>query len=250
MHCLLLSPLSYPHRCCRATAEIPASCTNPLTQNRDANLGRLCPTPPRVSYDDVVIGAVGRLDSDITYVDEYLLLRAEDLAADVYSRRLLGGFVMSYSEPEFGSCSTFRDFPTPNSFLVNESFVQCAEISGTEYYSLNYPLYKSEFNDSFPWLNREDNCPALFIGSGSGSGSGQEPTVGLGSDSMVDGFSAGLIQTLICNNDALKKIIEEKDIDLDSRPPATYSSDFTQQKIAATVYYNNDVSCGVYHTVR
>ena len=204
-----------------------ASCTNPFTQSGEPSVDDLCPSPPRISYDDLKQDATGiRLDSDLVYVDEYLLEKAEDLDAEVYIRRLLGGFVMSYSEPEFGSCGFGNEVSDVDELedIVNSSFTQCRMIDGRDFYIL---VNSPEF-DFFPWLGNIYYCP-LLNGAESGSGSGEV----INGNSLVDGFSANLVQSTICN------VINEDD-NLTS-PLAVYTSDFTKQKISATVYYNNNV---------
>ena len=160
------------------------------------------------------------------YIDEYLIQKAEDLDPEVYIRRLLGGFVMSYREPEFGSCGLGNDPFDVDSLenITSQSFTLCREINGTEFYTLGANL-----SAAFPWMNNEDNCPALNASEGS-VGSGAE---GLDGNSVVDGFSANVAQMLLCSEDN------------DDSPQAIFTtnpSPQSQQNIEATVYYNNNVS--------
>lgn len=209
------------YRCCDAVSEIPATCTYPQIQGSDADGESICPAPPRVSYDDVASGATGKLDSYLTFVDEYLLHRAEDLEPNVYKRRLMGGFVLSYIEPDFGTCG----LPDPmlNENTVNDSFLLCRDIPRTDYYTLNTAQYQPLITKTNGiWLNDTNNCPVLIADSS-----------GLYNDSLIDGFSAYIVQRGFCNN-------ASKD-----RPPAMYTGNFTEEmagKMAATVYYSNEVS--------
>ena len=246
------------YRCCEATKEIPATCTYPLTQNDDVDRESICPAPPRVSYYDVTNNVKGRLDSDLTFVDEYLLHRAEDLEPDVYKRRLQGGFVISYMEPEFGTCGLTSNSAVPNEVIADTSFLLCANIQDSDYYTFN----TIEYDISESWLNSTDNCPLLNTSSSMNS-------TGLGSDSLVDGVSARIVQGGVCPNDLdklqcivcpndpdklqcsdtcpndpdkLQCSVCLDDFDKKTRPPAMYTANFTQQKMAATVYYNSEVS--------
>lgn len=212
------------YRCCEATKEIPATCTYPLTQNNDADGESICPAPPRVSYYDVTNNVTGRLDSDLTFVDEYLLHRAEDLEPDVYKRRLQGGFVISYMEPEFGTCGLTSNSAVPNEVIADTSFLLCANIQDSDYYTLNINEYNISERYRVSWLNSMDNCPLLNTSSSMNS-------TGLDSDSLVDGVSARIVQGSACLDDLDK-----------TQPPAMYTANFTQQKMAATVYYNSEVS--------
>ena len=208
------------YRCCEATEEIPATCTYPLTQNNDVDRESICPAPPRVSYDDVTNNEKGKLDSDLTFVDEYLLHRAEDLEPDVYKRRLQGGFVISYMEPEFGICGSDES-------IADDSFLLCTNIQDSDYYTLNTDKYNMSVEQyGLIWLNSMDNCPLLYTNSSVNS------TGLVDSDSLVDGISARIVQGSVCSDDKLNK----------TRPPAMYTANFIQQKMAATVYYNSEVS--------
>ena len=207
------------------------SCTNPYFQSELYENEELCPTPPRLSYDDVIFEATGRLDSDLVYVDEYLLEKANDLGAEVFIRRLLGGFVMSYEEPQFGSCGfgTKQVDVLELRGFIGQSFTQCTEIfNETEYYS--YSTAGSDLLESLPWLSSEANCPLLHE---SGSSGFSLVPGGIDSESVVDGFSANLAQDTICE--------QVDDFDNDSSPQPIFTSSFLQQKIAATIYYNNNV---------
>ena len=158
------------------------------------------------------------------FVDEYLIEKAEDLSPEVYIRRLLGGFVMTYSEPEFGVCG-FGSADTVESF-VDSAFIQCTEIDQDEFYTLNLnsSFIPPGIPEMFQWLNDEDNCP-LLDGERNLTGSGSSG--GINSDSIVDGFSANLAQIGVC--------------EIGSNEQAVYTSNTLDQKTTATVYYNNNV---------
>ena len=130
---------------------------------------------------------------------------------------------MSYSEPDFSACGLSQDNGTFNSELVNASLVLCRDVGADQLFA-----YDLNFLDlPFPWLNNEENCP-LLQGSGVGVGEGSGS---FGSESLVDGLSGNVIQTGVCTDEA------------DGRTVAAYTSEFERTKIAATIYYNNNVSC-------
>ena len=213
-------------RCCSATSSPVASCTNPLTQSQEPSRDDLCPSPPRLSFSDFSQNTSGRLDSDLVYVDEFLLEKAEDLDAEVYIRRVLGGFVMSYSEPEFGTCGFGNEVADVGEFedRVESSFTECIMIDGRNFYVLvNNSFFLNNTYDIFPWLGNIMFCHLL------GNGSGEV----INANSLVDGFSANVVQSTICGF-----INEYEDI---TQPPAILTSNFTKQRISATVYYNNNV---------
>ena len=125
---------------------------------------------------------------------------------------------MTYSEPEFGSCGTQTSDIDFLIDAVDTSFVQCNEINGDEFYTLNTNMLPLSIRDQLLWLSSKDNCPAL------------NESGGLDSDSIVDGLSSGLFQNDICTLTSGESL-------------ATFTSSFTRQNIAATIYYNNNVSC-------
>ena len=221
LHC----PSLY-HRCCRATENLPATCTNPLTQFQEPSRTNLCPAPPRLSYDDITTGA---LDSHLVFVDEHLINRAKYLDPEVFIRRVLGGFVMMNKEPNFGSCGGYpnKDFVETLQGKVETQFLQC---NGMEYFALN----GSEINlRRFPWLERD--CPTDYEGGSGGNGGGSGGNRGdIDGGSLVDGTSANIFQQTVCNLTGELKARNSTPVFTPNNPP--------QPNISATVYYNNNVS--------
>ena len=175
--------------------------------------------------------ATGRLDSDLVYVDEYLIDRAKDLGPEVYIRRLLGGFVMTYGDPEFGTCalsSTLdRDLVELSRAAADSAFGVCRDINTTSEYNYFTLATDAGINATvrFPWLTSRENCPALYKGGNNGSRGAQ-----IDGDSLVEGLSANLFQQTSC---ALAG-------DDGALPVLTLNR--TERRISATVYYNNNVS--------
>ena len=220
-------------RCCQARRATTApSCTNPISQTVDFRRRNLCPSPPRVSDADVVNSATGRLDSDLTYVDEVLLEEAIDLDPDVYIRRIQAGFVLSYRDPPFAACGCSNTNPTMlNIFLQGLSL--CREVDGVKFFARPEDL---------PWLN-DETCP-LFDGNGASSGSGGDCGLcAISDDYLVDGTSASILQTSLCSLNA------SDGCDRDQRPVGAYTPSQTREQITATVYYNNNVSFAKLHVL-
>jgi hypothetical protein len=214
-------------QCCEATSNLPATCTNPLTQFQEPSRTDLCPAPPRLSYDDIINGVNGTLDSHLVYVDEHLIEQANDLNPEVFIRRVLGGFVMTYDEPNFWSCG---GFPNEDSapFVqgrVEEQFLQCTEVNNSsEYFSLN--VTELGLTD-LDFLESQENCPARYEGGSGGN---------IDAGSLVDGTSANYFQQVSC--------IEAEEAGAQNSLPVYTPNRPTQPKIiSATVYYNNNVSC-------
>ena len=161
-------------------------------------------------------------------MDEYLIERAKELDPEVYIRRILGGFVLNYEEPEFGSCG---GDPNPTSVTELEQtvdllFSECTDINGTDYFALDTDRYNIFLNPNatfnatveFSWLGSQRNCPARNEGRGE-----------IDDGSLVDGFSANIFQQAAC-------------FPVGESSLPVFTSNFSRRKIAATVYYNNNVS--------
>lgn len=70
-----------------------------------AAFGDYCPTPPGLNIDDYSNSSIrGPLDSDNTYVAEYLLGVSDDLQPSVFFQEVQAGFVVSYQEPALTLC--------------------------------------------------------------------------------------------------------------------------------------------------
>lgn len=207
----------HTNRCCTATEDVPRSCTYPLTQFQEPSRNDLCPNPPRLSFEDAFNFTTRRLDSDLVYVDEYLIEKAEDLGSEIYVRRLLGGFVITNHEPNYGSCGVDNLEES-----LDEAFTQCREIRGSEYYTFNTSA------EEFSWLNTVENCPNISDTS-NGNGSG------LNADSLVDGTGVDLFRYLVCESNATISNYSSLPI---YTPVQTPRSKGTAE---ATIYYNNNV---------
>ncbi|CAI8011243.1 Phospholipid-transporting ATPase ABCA1 [Geodia barretti] len=71
----------------------------------DAYIGNYCPSPPLLSVSDAYNGSLsGPLDSDNTFVAEYLIGIADKLEPSVFFQDVQAGFVVSYQEPPLSFC--------------------------------------------------------------------------------------------------------------------------------------------------
>ena len=210
-------------RCCTASTTTAPTCTNPITQLDESTRSDLCPSPPRVSVADVVNGTTGRLDSDLTYVDEVLLEEAIDLDPDVYIRRIQAGFVMSYRDPPYAACGCNSTDPTRFISSLEEVSV-CIEVDGA-------PIYARQ---DLSWL--DDTCPLSGANGGNGGDCDQ---CAISDDYLVDGSSANFLQHSLCSDNC-------SHVD---RPVAAYTPNQTREQITATVYYNNNVSFAELHVL-
>lgn len=155
----------------------------------------------------------------MVYMDEHLLRRADNLDAEVFIRRYLGGFVMSHKEPIYDTCA--RDKSTASSIqaTVAATFSECTEIRGNDLYTLT--------QSDFPWLTNPELCPAL---NESESGN-VTTTTGLDGNSLIDGLSEDLTKLFVCPNDTSSNLL-----------PLFTPNFTTPRRLSATVYYNNNVS--------
>ena len=128
MACYWSYSLSF--RYCEASVDIPPSCTNPDTQ---FSIGDLCPSPPKLSLNDYLTDTTGRLDSDNTYVNEYLLRIAERMGASTYSSRVQGGFTLSYTGIILTGLAVHNRYTDTNTLISDYMYV-CVHINFQTYW--------------------------------------------------------------------------------------------------------------------
>lgn len=216
--------ITYMYRCCQNQRSNGASCTYPLSQNSFS--GTFCPVQPRVSLLDASQGVAGRLDSDNTYVDEYLLRFSEK--TEQYHSTLMGGFTIGQQEPIFSACGC----GDVNTFV--EEYVaplqQCEERNNTSIYSIP---------NAFEWYT-STNCSSLITdsnGSGSSANNGEVISglftlLPLNSTLTVDGSSTGTLQDLSCSTNSECQ---------NGRPISKFYPEQTS-RTSVTVWYSGKVS--------
>lgn len=168
-----------------------SSCTSPFTQNLKTLT--VCPAVPKVSAEDALSGAVGRLDSDNIYVNEYLLQFANELDIPLnYHRRILGGFTIGKQEPVYSACGCSDATDFTSNYVA--PLWQCTD-AATSAQSYIIPR-------AFDWYN-STNCLPLDSGLLSG---GSLSLTTLNASVRVDGSSAGVLQGLSCSTIAANTI--------------------------------------------
>ena len=245
--------MCFVSRCCETRFD--SSCTNPFTQNLIS--GTACPAVPKVSVTDALSGtATGRLDSDNTYVSEYLLQYADQLSdlGDYYTR-FLGGFTVGRQEPAYSACGCSDASNFTLNYLV--PLHQCSDLASSE---LSYVI-----PGAFEWYN-SSNCSSLVSedtvtvpGSGGGSGVGDAVSTvtvttlqTLNSSVRVDGSSVGALQGLSCStidasslsgvNTTAQEGCRE---DGTSQRPVSAFYPVQTQRTSVTLWYNGKVSVDV-----
>ena len=108
-----------------------------------ASFGDYCPAPPELNIEDID-NSTGPLDSDNTYIAEYLVKVATDVQPSVFFQQVQAGFVISHQEPAVSFCGisdgtskelsglleilyhtiSAYDPPTPS---CEDSFTSCAD---------------------------------------------------------------------------------------------------------------------------
>lgn len=242
-------------RCCETRLMADSSCTNPFTQNLNSQTA--CPAVPRVSVTDALSGdAMGRLDSDNTYVNEYLLQYADQLS-DVgdYYRRFLGGFTVGQQEPTYSACGCSDASNFTLNYLV--PLHQCSDVTSSE---LSYVI-----PEAFEWYN-SSNCSSLVsedtvtvpggVGGGDAGDAVRTVTVTtlqtLNASVRVDGSSAGALQGLSCStidvsslSGANTTIQQSCGKDGISQRPVSAFYPMQTQRTSVTVWYNGKVNMDV-----
>ena len=91
-------------RCCETIPKTLAlSCFQ--DSEPDASIGDYCPSPPVLSLSDAYSSSIsGPLDTDNTFVAEYLIGEADRLKPSVFFQDVQAGFVVSYLEPSLSFC--------------------------------------------------------------------------------------------------------------------------------------------------
>ena len=80
----------------------PLSCKS-YAYHRDG-FNEECPAPPELDYEDIYTNTTGPLDSDNTFVAEYLLRKATKRVPSVFFQEVQAGFVFGYNEPMQKQC--------------------------------------------------------------------------------------------------------------------------------------------------
>ena len=227
-----------------------SSCTNPFTQN--LNSRTVCPAVPKVSVIDALSGAAtGKLDSDNTYVSEYLLQYANQLSTpNDYYTRIAGGFTVGQQEPAYSACGC----SDASNFTLNYLLPlhQCSVTASSE---LSYII-----PEAFDWYD-SSNCSSLVSidtvivpGSDIGDAVGIVPVTTLqtlNASVRVDWSSAGALQSLCCstiNASSLNATVQQGcgENGTAQRPVSAFYPTQTQ-RASVTVWYNGKVSYISFH---
>lgn len=262
----LFLPLSL--RCCTSHITRLPSCTHPLTQNANYEEHEFCPSSPQASLQDLVSNStVGPLDSYTPYVDEVLLRLSHDVTAPVFTRRVIGGFVLQHRrDPPYSVCG------------CNDTQSVCSNFFGSLQPCGNdsvRPVYVAPLPDLFPI--QSGSCPSLKYSSGSsevgnrsesgedgcgsdGSGShsgddesgegGSADHVEGGCESLnfqpgyeVDGLGADFLNAGVCDREGVGRCGCEGG---EGRMMSALYYPGTEETLSVTVWYNNRVSVTVW----
>ena len=200
--------------CCTAQEERLPSCTNPASQiGGDPNSEDFCPSSPRVSYEDARSGSpTGALDSEGTFVAEYLMRLADSREIDTTSffLRYQAGFTVTTRDPPYAVCGC----QTEELQTCQGAFQPLGE-------RLNYTA------EECPYYTALEECdsaspPAVCIMC--------EPASNISGCSTVDGIAANALQSISCNSCPQSR----------NSVGAIYPTP-DQSPVAVTVWYNNQV---------
>lgn len=238
----------YPlYSCCTSRITRLPTCTHPLTQNTQYEEEEFCPSPPQTSLQDLVNNStVGPLDTYTAYVDEVLMRLSHDITAPVFTRRVVGGFVLQHRrDPSYTVCACNSTDVVCNNFFGSLQLCQ---------HDIGRPTYLAPLSDLH--MIQNSSCTDLDFrnfknernesGEGvSGEGDLQEER---GCDSLdfqpgyeVDGLGAGLLQTGACDCHGLECNEE--------REKCLVSTQYHQEMVetlSVTVWYNSRVSVTVH----
>lgn len=104
----------YIFRCCNTFDKTSALSCDKFSGPSDANFGEYCPAPPTLNINDIIsnTSSQGPLDSDNTFIAEYLITVADKLQPAVFFQELAAGFVVSYNEPSLSFCGQSSSIET------------------------------------------------------------------------------------------------------------------------------------------
>ena len=173
------------HRCCTSRITRLPSCTHPLTQHATYKESEFCPSPPQISIQDLINNStVGPLDTYTPYVDEVLMRLSDDVTAPVFTRRVMGGFVVQYKrDPPYSVCGRSDTDEVCRSLF--RSLQPCNETA--------HPVYVAPLPNLIPLQN--GSCPGLDTlsynspGNNGGYGDGVSGDGGSGDGVSGDGVS-------------------------------------------------------------
>ena len=218
----VLHTLCSHHRSCYTPSRTAAlSCSS---QPYDAELGDYCPAPPVLSVDDYYDNdAVGPLDSDNTFIAEYLVKVADDLKPSVFFQQVQAGFVVSYQEPALSFCG-----------LANKSRNEEIARLLVLFYSNSTPQCETKLNDCQndlhdPFIGYSQRCIEAL-----NCVSEVEPNITLPGD-YYDGLRSGLqsgLQELVCTGDPALGTVDS----------VAQISPVQEDTLTVTIWYNNQVS--------
>ena len=193
---------------------------------------------------DASSGGVGRLDSDNTYISEYLLQYADQFSVPLhYHRRVMGGFTIGRQEPVYSACgcSDVTDF-TANYVAP---LLQCSDaVTTTQAYIIP---------GAFDWYNSTNCSPLITTTTTTSLLSGSEVGGTAAASSVrVDGSSAGLLQGLSCSSSIATESLSSSpqsgsleegcgENSTEQRPVSAFYPELTQ-RTSVTVWYNGKVS--------
>lgn len=195
----------HPSSCCTTQEERLPSCTYRGTVEPESEF--YCPSPPRVSYQDALLGSpTGALDSEGTFIAEYLMRFAEGFDTATFFQRYQAGFTITTRDPPYTVCGCQNEVEE----TCQRAFQPFGEASPGE----DCPHF--EVNMQSP----PDSCFICAVGCS------------IPGCSTVEGVAATTLQNNSCNacpqsnaNNSVGAVFPTPD-----QPP-----------IAVTVWYNNQV---------
>ena len=195
--------------CCTVQEERVPSCTYRSLTDPDIEL--FCPSSPRVSYQDALLGSpTGALDSEGTFVAEYLMHLADsrvtgtEIDTASFFRRYQAGFTVTTRDPPYAVCGCQDE--------VQETCQRAFQPFGEGSTEEECPYF--QFNNESP----PDSC--FICASG----------CSIPGCATVEGIAATFLQSNSCN------ICPQSNRSVGAIYPTS-----DQPPIAVTVWYNNQV---------
>ncbi|CAI8007469.1 ATP-binding cassette sub-family A member 3 [Geodia barretti] len=234
--------------CCESRVTRLPSCTHPLTQPTTYEESQFCPSSPQISLQDLLSNSTsGPLDTHIPYVDELLMRLSHAITAPVFTRRVVGGFVVQRRrDPPYSVCGCSNTQTVCRSFF--NSLHECGGDSSRPVYVVPSliqtgvcpALKSSDRLNSWNGGNRSGVGDSGDVWSGDGVMEGGCEAVEFPHHYEVDGLSADLLQRAGecgCGN-VTGGGCECGDCEGGRMVSAHYYQD-SEETLSVTVWYNN-----------
>lgn len=227
------------------------SCTHPLTQNTNFEENQFCPSSPQISLQDLLTNSTaGPFDTYTAYMDEVLMRLSHDITPPVFTRRVMGGFVVQHRrDPPYTACGCSSNTAEKICQTSFEPLLECGvSSSDNPVYVIPLPNIIQNQGNVCPILgsvlSTQNNQSTDNSDSNSrGNGTSTCDSLQFQSGYVVDGLGADLLSagSCMCGSEDSGSGDQCGTCEIVGDVPAHYYQE-TEDIFSVTVWYNNRVS--------